>query len=99
MQSTSAHKPAWYGSSSVVQRLFVEAARRLGSAEALGARLELEEGDLRKFLTGESIPPQRVLLRALDVVLEDFHAIRREFSEEAWRSLWEGMVRSPDVLR
>lgn len=72
----------------IVQRLFVAAAHRLGGAKALAGYLDVSDSTLRTFLTGEAIPPLPVLLRAVDVVVDDFHAIRREFSEEAWRALW-----------
>jgi len=75
---------------SVVQRLFVAAAHRLGGASALSAHLRVSDSDLRTFLTGEAIPSQPIVLRAVDVVIDDFHTLRREFSPEAWTSLWGG---------
>jgi hypothetical protein len=74
-------------SSAIVQRLFTVAAQRVGSASALGRHLGLTYAELRPYLAGEAMPPEQVLLRTVEVVMEDLPLIRSGFSENAWRSL------------
>jgi hypothetical protein len=71
-----------------VQRLFVLAAQRVGSASALGQHLGLTDSELRPYLAGEAIPPEEVLLRTADLAIEDLKMVKSGFSEQAWRSLW-----------
>ena len=71
----------------IVQRLFVLAAQRVGSAAALGRHLGLTYSELSPYLTGETIPPEDVLLRTVDLVTEDLKMVKGAFSEQAWRSL------------
>lgn len=71
----------------IVQRLFVLAAQRVGSASALGRYLGLTYAELSPYLAGEAIPPEGVLLRTVDLVIDDLKTVRGAFSEQAWRSL------------
>ena len=74
-------------SNAIVQRLFAMAAQRVGSAAALGRHLGLTYRQLRPYLAGEAVPPDEVLLRTVDLVIEDLKMVRSGFSEQAWRSL------------
>jgi hypothetical protein len=71
----------------IVQRLFVLAAQRVGSASALGRHLGLTYSELSPYLTGEAIPPEEVLLRTVQQVTEDLKMVKGAFSEQAWRFL------------
>ena len=70
-----------------MQHLFALALQRMGSASALGRHLGVLYSELRTYLTGEAMPPNEVLLRAVDLVMEDLKAVESRFSERAWRSL------------
>jgi hypothetical protein len=74
-------------SNAFVQRLFVLAAQRVGSALALGQHLGLTYSELRPYLTGEAMPPEEVFLRTVDLVIEDLKVVKSGFSEQAGRSL------------
>lgn len=71
----------------IVQRLFVLAAQRVGSAAALGRHLGLTYSELVPYLAGEAVPAEEVLLRTLDLVIDDLKTVKGTFSEQAWRSL------------
>lgn len=74
-------------SNAIVQRLFTVAAQRVGSVHALGRHLGLDYAELRPYLAGEVIPPEEVILRTVDLVIDDLPIIRSAFSEQAWRAL------------
>jgi hypothetical protein len=74
-------------SAAIVQRIFVRAAERLGSAAALAHHLGLAYQELRHYLYGQAVPPEQVLLRTVDLVIEDLKALRSTCSESAWRAL------------
>ena len=71
----------------IVRRLFERAAERVGSVYALGRLLNLGDYDLKRYLAGEAIPPEEVLLRTVDLVVDDLRIMRGSFSEQAWHSL------------
>ena len=75
-------------SGAIVQRIFVRAAERVGSAMALGRHLGLNSAELRLYLHGEAIPPQLTLLRTVDLIIDDIKALRGSSSESAWQSLF-----------
>jgi len=54
----------------IVQRLFALAAQYVGSASALARRLGLRYSELRTYLGGEAMPPEEVLLRTVELVIE-----------------------------
>jgi hypothetical protein len=57
-------------STAIVQRLFALAAQYAGSASALARRLGLRYSELRTYLAGEVMPPEEVLLRTVELVIE-----------------------------
>lgn len=71
----------------IVQRLFQLASQRVGSAAALARSLGLSYSDVQTYVAGEAMPPDEVLLRTVDLVLDDLKTIRGTFSEQAWQSL------------
>lgn len=71
----------------ILRRIFVRAGERLGSVEGLAAHLGVSEKQIRAFLVGAAMPSDAVLLRAVEIVLDDLPAIQAEFSKEAWGSL------------
>jgi len=72
---------------SVIRRLFVRAAMKIGSASELAHQLSIPYSEVRLYLDGEAAPPEEVLLRVVEVILEELPTIRAEFSPEIWRSL------------
>ena len=71
----------------ILQHLFALAVRRVGSTAALGRQLGILYSELRTYLAGEAMPPSDVLLRAVDLVIEELGGLQSQFSEQAWRSL------------
>ena len=74
-------------SKAILQHLFVLAVQRIGSAAALGRHLGVFQSELRTYLAGEAMPPSEVLLRTVDLVIDDLKQVESQFSERAWRSL------------
>jgi hypothetical protein len=54
----------------IVQRLFALAAQCVGGTSALVQRLGLTHSELRTYVTGEAMPPEEVLSRAVQLVIE-----------------------------
>jgi hypothetical protein len=49
---------------------------KLGGVEAAAAHLGVEPSLMRRFLDGRASVPDAVLLRAVDMVLDELHGIR-----------------------
>ena len=71
----------------MVRRIFVRAAERVGSAAELGRRLGLSYVELRPYLYGQAMPPEPVLLRAVDLIIDDLKTLKPACSETTWRAL------------
>lgn len=69
-----------------IQRLFALAAQRIGGRPALVQHLRITYSELRTYLSGEAMPPEEVLLRAVDLIIKDSKAVTTGFSEQAIRS-------------
>jgi hypothetical protein len=74
-------------SQAIVQRIFSRAAEKIGSTSALALRLRISYTELGTYLSGEAMPPEAVLLGAVELLIEEIPVLRREFSEAAWTSL------------
>jgi hypothetical protein len=72
----------------IIRRIFTAATHKFGSAAHLAAHLGITSSELRTFLDGRAMPAEAVLLSAVDLLLEELPAIRREFSSEDWKSLF-----------
>lgn len=72
---------------SVIRRLFTRAAERLGSAAYLARKLGITYVELRDYLQGEAMPPEQVLLDAVQIIIDELPAIRTQVSPELWESL------------
>ena len=57
-------------STAIAQRLLALAVRCAGSASALVPHLGLTYSELRTYLAGEAMPPEEVLLRALELIIQ-----------------------------
>ena len=55
----------------LAQRVLAKAAARIGSADRLAKYLGVEPATLELWLQGSQIPPVEVILRAVDLVVED----------------------------
>jgi hypothetical protein len=60
----------------IVQRLLALAAQCVGSPSALARHLGLPYSELATYLTSEVMPPEEVLLRALQLVIEHRKAVQ-----------------------
>ena len=74
-------------SQAIVQRIFTRAMEKVGSASALALRLKISYTELGTYVSGEAMPPEAVLLGAVEMLIEELPTLRREFTEAAWRSL------------
>ena len=70
-----------------MQRIFTRCAEKIGSASALALHLRIPYSEVATYLSGHAMPPEGVLVRAVELVIEDLPAIRSGFSEAAWHSL------------
>jgi hypothetical protein len=71
----------------VIGRLFRAAAHRAGGTAALGEHLDLDAVQLRPYLAGEAIPSAEILLRTVELVLDQLDTIARAGSAAGWHSL------------
>lgn len=71
----------------IVQRIFTCAAMKIGSAAHLADYLGIGHGDIGLYLRGQTMPTDLVLLKVVDLLIEEMPAIRSEFSEAAWKAL------------
>jgi hypothetical protein len=74
-------------SQAIVERLFTRAAEKVGSVSRLARELNVPYSEVRSYVHGEAMPPEEILLRAVDFIIEELPAIRAGFSREAWQSL------------
>ena len=74
-------------SAAMVQRIFVRAAERMGSAKALAGHLGLSYAELRRYLYAQAVPPEHILLRTVDLVIDDLKVLKSMCSETTWRAL------------
>jgi hypothetical protein len=74
-------------SQAIVQRIFTRCAEKVGSVSALALRLGIPYSEVGVYVGGHAMPPEAVLARAVELIIEDVPAIRSSFSESAWRSL------------
>jgi len=66
----------------------VRAAQRVGGAVTLGLHLGFSYSELRRYISGEAIPPTEILLKAAELVLDDLDVVKEGCSEQAWRFLF-----------
>jgi hypothetical protein len=71
----------------LILRLFSRAAARAGSAQHLALRIKASPNEVLMYMQGKKVPPEEVLLRAVDIILDELPGIRADFSTEVWRSL------------
>jgi len=71
----------------IIRRIFRAALDKKGSAARLAHHLGVSFPQLGSYLRGEAMPSDLVLLRAVDLILDDLPRIRAEFSSEVWTSL------------
>jgi hypothetical protein len=63
----------------LVSRLFSCAAVRVGNVSLLALRLEASPKEVLRYMQGESIPPEDVLLSAVEIILDDRSTSRSDF--------------------
>ena len=71
----------------IIQQILTSAMLRLGSVARLAEHLKISYADLAKYRAGDDTPPDEVLLRAVDVILDELPAIRRTCSAKTWQAL------------
>ena len=71
----------------LVRRILTTATKKYGSAARLAEHLNVTYAEFGTYIAGKASPPEKVLLRAVEVILDEVPAMRREFSKEAWRAL------------
>ncbi|HWI36491.1 MAG TPA: hypothetical protein VNU64_08560 [Burkholderiales bacterium] len=72
----------------IVQRLFNRAAMRIGSASVLARQLGVSYSEVHAYMYGEAMPPEDVLLRVTDVILQDLAEIKARSDTDAWHKLF-----------
>lgn len=70
----------------LVLRLFSRAATKVGSVAHLAQRLGISYADVAAYMRGKAIPPEPVLLLAVEVILDELTYFRANFPE-AWKAL------------
>jgi hypothetical protein len=72
----------------IVRALVTRAAERFASFARLAGYLGVDISELQRCVAGESMPSQEVLLKLVDLTIEDLRAMKQEFSAAAWSSLF-----------
>jgi hypothetical protein len=80
-------------SQAIIERLFTRAAEKIGSVSRLARQLEAPYSEVRSYVHGEAMPPEEILLRAVDLIIDELPAIRAGFSQKTWDLL--GLPRPP----
>jgi hypothetical protein len=70
---------------SIVRRIFIAAAERVGSLNRLATRLDISQEHIRHFLDGSASPIDSVLLGAVDIAIPDLETLDRGFP--SWREV------------
>jgi len=70
----------------ILDRLLLLTAERAGSRTALCRHLGLTHAQLQRYLTRKAMPPAKVILRAVDLLIG--HEDLKSISERTWRSLF-----------
>lgn len=70
----------------LILRLFSRAAAKVGSVNQLALRLGISYADVATYMQGKAIPPEPILLRAVELILDDLPYFRANFAQ-AWQSL------------
>ena len=71
----------------LILRLFSRAAARVGNVSHLALRIKASPNEVLRYMQGEAIPPEDVLLRTVEIILDELPRFRSEVSAEVWRSL------------
>jgi hypothetical protein len=71
----------------IVQRIFTRAAEKMGSVAALALHIRATYSEIRTYIAGEAMPPEDLLLRAVDLLIDELPVLRSHFSKAAWQSL------------
>ena len=71
----------------IIQRILRRAEMKVGSAARCAETLGISLTELRSYREGEAKPADAVLLRAVDLILDEIPAIRVTFSARAWNAL------------
>lgn len=72
----------------IVQRLFTRAAMRIGSATVLARELGITYDEVRRYMYGEAMPEETVLLAATGLILQDLQDIKSHSDAVAWQKLF-----------
>lgn len=70
----------------LILRLFTRAAAEVGSVSHLALRLGVSYADVALYMQGKAIPPEPVLLGALELILHDLPYFRANYAD-AWKAL------------
>ena len=70
----------------LILRLFSRAATKVGSVSHLAQKLGSSYADVATYMQGKAIPPDPVLLRAVEIILDELAYFRANYPE-AWKSL------------
>ena len=70
----------------LILRLFSRAAAEVGSVRQLALRLGISYADVATYMQGNAVPPEPILLKAVELILDDLAYFRVNFPD-AWQSL------------
>ncbi|MFN2645196.1 MAG: hypothetical protein ABR570_09415 [Burkholderiales bacterium] len=72
----------------IIRRIFVVACQKFGSAAHFADYLEISPALLRLYLEGRTMPSDEVLLKAVDLIIDEIAFIEREFSKSDWDAVF-----------
>lgn len=61
---------------------------RIGSATVLARELGISYREVHAYMYGEAMPPEDLLLRVTEVILQDLEEIKAHSDRDAWQKLF-----------
>ena len=72
----------------IIRRVFVAACVKFGSSAHFARHLGISPSQLRLYLDGRALPADEVLLKAVNLIIEEIPTIEREFSKSDWAAVF-----------
>lgn len=76
----------------IVGRLFTRAAERFGGAQRVAKEFNIPDDELAAYMAGNAMPSDALLVKAVDVVMEELPALSSQFSEAARQVMADRLI-------
>ena len=76
----------------IIGRLFTRAAERSGSAQRLAKEFNIPDDELAAYMAGGAMPSDDLLVKAVEIIMEELPSISLEFSQAAREALADRLI-------